>query len=169
MTDKPYFTSLSAMEWPPTRAPPASATFSRAAAHHLAQDIQVRLFRKAHNVQCCFYLAAHGPHVAEGVGGCDLPEGVGSSTMGGKKSRVCTTATSSVSLYTAASSLLSKPMSRFGSTGNFGRRSSTRLSTPAPSLAVQPPPLQKELVLFHGIVPLSLFYRKNSTNPRNVK
>ena len=28
VTDRPYFTSLSAMEWPPARVPPASITFS---------------------------------------------------------------------------------------------------------------------------------------------
>ena len=49
----------------------------RAAAHHLPQNIQVRLLREAHNVQRRFHLAAHGPYIAEGVGGCNLPEGVG--------------------------------------------------------------------------------------------
>ncbi len=64
--------------------------------------------------------------------------------MGGKKSKVCTTAKSSVSLYTAPSSELSKPTIKFGSIF-FGSLLKTEERAPAPSLAVHPPPLQKTI------------------------
>ncbi len=57
--------------------------------------------------------------------------------MGGKKSSVCTSANSSLTRYTAASSLLSNPTSRFGSDFTC-MPSSSWASTPAPTFAPQP-------------------------------
>ena len=65
--------------------------------------------------------------------------------MGGKKSRVWITAKSSETRKTAPSSRLSNPTSSAGSGSPLGNRESTRSSTPGPSLAVQPPPLQNTM------------------------
>src|SRR6266403_3987349 len=61
----------------------------------------------------------------------------GSSTMGVKKSTVCTSAISRLSRYTPASSLVSKPTSTFGSVGR-GKRRKTESSNPGLSFAAQP-------------------------------
>ena len=61
----------------------------------------------------------------------------GSSTIGVKKSTVCTNANSSPSRYTPASSLVLNPTSTFGSVGS-GRRRSIEASVPGLSLAAQP-------------------------------
>ena len=86
----------------------------------------------------------------------DLVSKVVIEVLGGKKSNVCTMAISSEILYTAASSLLSYPTSNDGSCSPLGSFSSTRLSTPAPSLAVQPPPLQK--TIFSSILYINTFF-----------
>src|SRR4029077_18403126 len=65
------------------------------------------------------------------------PKVKGSSTIGVKKSTVCTSANPSPSRYTPASSLLLKPTSTFGSVGN-GRRRSIESSVPGLSFAAQP-------------------------------
>src|SRR6267154_2972232 len=61
----------------------------------------------------------------------------GSSTMGVKKSTVCTSAISRLSRYTPASSLVSKPTSTLGSVGR-GKRRKTESSNPGLSFAAQP-------------------------------
>src|SRR5271165_4897958 len=65
------------------------------------------------------------------------PKVKGSSTIGVKKSTVCTRAKSSLSRYTPASSLVLKPTSTFGSVGS-GRRRKIESSVPGLSLAAQP-------------------------------
>ena len=132
-------------------APGLSHLF-RAAAHHLAQDIQVRLFRKAHNVQCCFYLAAHGPHVAEGVGGCDLPEGVGVIHHGREKVQglhhryiVCKLIHSGVVLAVKADEQVWVHR-------EFRQAFQHTAQHPGPQLGGAAAALAKELALFHGIV-----------------
>src|ERR1700740_1139521 len=65
------------------------------------------------------------------------PKVNGSSTIGVKKSTVCTSARSSLIRYTPASSLVLKPTSTFGSVGS-GRRRSIESSVPGLSLAAQP-------------------------------
>ena len=47
------------------------------AAQDLAQNVQVHIFRETHQIEGSFHLATHGIHVAQGVGRCDLPEGIG--------------------------------------------------------------------------------------------
>src|SRR5262249_7751991 len=61
----------------------------------------------------------------------------GSSTMGVKKSTVCTRASSAVSLYTPASSAVSNPISTF-SFSTRGRLASTRSKTFGLNLDAQP-------------------------------
>src|SRR5579863_1678327 len=65
------------------------------------------------------------------------PNRNGSSTMGVKKSVVCTIARSGVRRYTPASSLVSYPTNTFGSTC-FGRERSTESRILGLSLAAQP-------------------------------
>src|SRR5260370_39097670 len=65
------------------------------------------------------------------------PKVKGSSTIGVKKSTVCTSARLSVSLYTPASSLVSKPTSTF-SFGTRGKLASTWSKTFGLSLDAQP-------------------------------
>src|SRR5215510_13109884 len=65
------------------------------------------------------------------------PNVSGSSTMGVKKSTVCTSAVFSSSRYTPASSLVSNPTSTFGSVCRGSRRN-TESSVPGLSLAAQP-------------------------------
>src|SRR5487761_219812 len=64
--------------------------------------------------------------------------------MGVKKSTVCTSARSSESRYTPASSLVSKPTSKFGSVGR-GKRRSTESKRPGLSLAAQPAALAADV------------------------
>src|SRR5271155_654637 len=65
------------------------------------------------------------------------PKVYGSSTMGVKKSTVCTRAHSGVSLYTPASSAVSNPTSTF-SFAHLGMRASTWSKTFGLSLDAQP-------------------------------
>src|SRR5580700_2042197 len=65
------------------------------------------------------------------------PKVNGSSTIGGKKSTVCTMARSAVSLYTPASSEVSNPISTFSS-GQRGMLPKTRSSSLGLSFAAQP-------------------------------
>src|SRR3984885_9495246 len=65
------------------------------------------------------------------------PKVYGSSTMGVKKSTVCTRASSGVSLYTPASSAVSNPTSTF-SFAQRGIRASTWSKTFGLSLEAQP-------------------------------
>src|SRR5262249_2229623 len=64
----------------------------------------------------------------------------GSSTIGVKKSTVCTSPNPSPSRYTPASSLVLNPTSTFGSDGN-GKRRKIESSVPGLSFAAQPAPL----------------------------
>ena len=61
----------------PSQHAPGLGHLFRAAAHDLPQNVQIRLLREAHDVQRRFHLAAHGPYIAECVGGGDFPAGVG--------------------------------------------------------------------------------------------
>ena len=65
-----------------------------AAAEDLLKHIQVALLGEAEQSKGSEGAAAHGVDVAEGVGGGDAAVGKGSSTMGVKKSTVCTRACS---------------------------------------------------------------------------
>ena len=65
------------------------------------------------------------------------PNIYGSSTIGGKKSSVCIIATSSLILYTAASSPVSRPTST-RSFSNFGSLPRIFASVPGPIFAAQP-------------------------------
>src|SRR5580700_11407226 len=65
------------------------------------------------------------------------PKVNGSSTIGGKKSTVCTMAISAVSLYTPASSAVSNPISTFSS-GQRGILAKTRSSNLGLNFAAQP-------------------------------
>src|SRR5260370_40989075 len=65
------------------------------------------------------------------------PNVCGSSTIGVKKSTVCTSAISGPSLYTPASSLVSKPTSTFGSVDR-GKPRKTESSKLGLSFAAQP-------------------------------
>src|SRR5260370_26055379 len=76
----------------------------------------------------------------------------GSSTMGVKKSTVCTSAISGLSRYTPASSLVSKPTSTFGSVGR-GKRRKTESSNPGLSFAAQPAALTIAVSFTVGVKP----------------
>ena len=65
------------------------------------------------------------------------PNTYGSSTIGGKKPTVCSIAMPFCSRYTQASSLVSNPTSRFGSS-NRGRRVKISFRAPRPNFAAQP-------------------------------
>jgi hypothetical protein len=65
------------------------------------------------------------------------PKVYGSSTMGVKKSTVCTRASSAVSLYTPASSAVSNPINTFSS-AQRGTRAKTWSKTFGLSLDAQP-------------------------------
>ena len=47
------------------------------AAQNLAQNVQIHALRKADQVQCSLHLATHGIDITQGVGRCDLAEGIG--------------------------------------------------------------------------------------------
>ena len=58
----------------------ASARFGYllgSAAQNFAQNVQIHALWEADKVQCSLHLAAHGIDVAQGVGRCDLAEGIG--------------------------------------------------------------------------------------------
>src|SRR5260221_319725 len=76
----------------------------------------------------------------------------GSSTIGVKKSTVCTSAISGLSRYTPASSLVSKPTSTFGSVGR-GKRRKTESSNPGLSFAAQPAALTMAVSFTVGVKP----------------
>src|SRR6266404_2034660 len=76
----------------------------------------------------------------------------GSSTIGVKKSTVCTSAISGLSRYTPASSLVSKPTSTFGSVGR-GKRRKTESSNPGLSFAAQPAALTMTVSFTVGVKP----------------
>src|SRR6267378_1234966 len=76
----------------------------------------------------------------------------GSSTIGVKKSTVCTSAISGLSRYTPASSLVSKPTSTFGSVGR-GKRRKTESSNPGLSFAAQPAALTMAVSFTDGVKP----------------
>src|SRR5467141_954072 len=80
------------------------------------------------------------------------PNVCGSSTMGVKKSTVCTSAIPSPSRYTPASSLVSKPTSTFGSVGR-GKRRKTESSNPGLSFAAQPAALTMAVSFTVGVKP----------------
>src|SRR6185437_2144810 len=72
------------------------------------------------------------------------PKVKGSSAMGVRKSTVWTRAISSERRYTPASSLVSKPTSKFGSFGR-GRRRSTESKRPGLNFAAQPAALAADV------------------------
>src|SRR6266436_6698777 len=80
------------------------------------------------------------------------PKVYGSSTIGVKKSTVCTIAISGLSRYTPASSLVSKPTSTFGSVGR-GKRRKTESSNPGLSFAAQPAALTMAVSFTVGVKP----------------
>src|SRR5216683_6967557 len=80
------------------------------------------------------------------------PNVCGSSTIGVKKSTVCTSAMPSPSRYTPASSLVSKPTSTFGSVGR-GKRRKTESSNPGLSFAAQPAALTIAVSFTVGVKP----------------
>ena len=58
----------------------ASARFGHllgSAAQNLAQNVQIHALREADKVQCSLHLATHGIDIAQGVGRCNLAEGIG--------------------------------------------------------------------------------------------
>ena len=58
----------------------ASARFGHllgSAAQNLAQNVQIHALREADKVQCSLNLATHGIDITQGVGRCDLAEGIG--------------------------------------------------------------------------------------------
>ena len=77
VTDRPYFTPVSAMECPPASVPLASATFFGTAAQDLPQHVQIHALGEADKIQCRFDLTAHGVDIAQGIGRGNLPEGIG--------------------------------------------------------------------------------------------
>src|SRR6266481_1114890 len=80
------------------------------------------------------------------------PKVCGSSTIGVKKSTVCTSAISGLSRYTPASSLVSNPTSTFGSVGR-GKRRKTESSNPGLSFAAQPAALTMAVSFTDGVKP----------------
>ena len=80
------------------------------------------------------------------------PKVKGSSTIGVKKSTVCTKAKPSAIRYTPASSLVLNPTSTFGSFGN-GRRRSIESSVPGLSLAAQPAALTMAVSFTESVKP----------------
>src|SRR6267378_2504787 len=80
------------------------------------------------------------------------PKVCASSTIGVKKSTVCTIAISGLSRYTPASSLVSKPTSTFGSVGR-GKRRKTESSNPGLSFAAQPAALTMAVSFTDGVKP----------------
>src|SRR6267154_1325417 len=80
------------------------------------------------------------------------PKVYGSSTIGVKKSTVCTIAISGPSKYTPASSLVSKPTSTFGSVGR-GKRRKMESSNPGLSFAAQPAALTMAVSFTVGVKP----------------
>ena len=80
-----------------------------AAPEDLGQIVQIALRRPSQNRQRRYRLAAHGIYITQCIGGRDRAEVYASSTIGVKKSTVCTKAHSGVSLYTPASSDGIKP------------------------------------------------------------
>src|SRR5947208_15968948 len=83
------------------------------------------------------------------------PNVQGSSTIGVKKSTVCTRARLSVNLYTPASSLVSKPTSTF-SFGTRGKVASTWSQTVGLSLDAQPAALTCAVNFAYTVPPADL-------------
>ena len=58
----------------------ASARFGHllgSAAQNFAQNVQIHALREADKIQCSLHLAAHSIDITQGVGRCDLAEGIG--------------------------------------------------------------------------------------------
>ena len=82
------------MLWPPITVQPASTIFEKPAGQNLPQNLQVRLFPGNTNRQRGQRASAHRIYVAQRIHRRNLPEGERSSTIGVKKSTVCTSASS---------------------------------------------------------------------------
>src|SRR5713226_9792303 len=139
MTASPYFGSLSRIVCPPARSAPAARTCSSAAEKTDASTS----FGSSSGNAAIESASSGAPPIAKtslsAFVAAMRPNVAGSSTSGGKKSSVKTSARSSSSLYTAASSAGERPTSRFSaSTGTNPFNSSS--SRAAEYFAAQPPP-----------------------------
>ena len=115
VTAIPYFGSGSSIECPPTIGTPASAAISAPPARMRASVSAP--WRSSENATTLSAVSGCAPiaYTSDSAfAAAILPNSCGSSTIGVKKSTVCTSASSSEIRYTPASSHVSEPTSKAG-------------------------------------------------------
>ena len=125
------------MLWPPASDAPASTTFSNPP-RRIWRTVSAGIDSgTAMTLSAVMGVPPMAYTSESALAAATCPNTYGSSTMGGKKSTVCTIARSSRRRYTAASSEWSNPTSRLGSRG-ASKPSKSLASCPAPTFAPHP-------------------------------
>ena len=137
-TASPKIGSSLRMVWPPTTEPPAARTVAAAAARMASMASMGRRSGKAETFSAVVTRPPMAKTSLQALAAAIAPKSAGSSTRGGKKSVVDTTARSSLTRYTAASSNGARPTSSASSVPPASSRTRPDSGAP-PHFAAQPP------------------------------
>ena len=114
------------------------------AAQNFAQNVQIHALRKADKVQCSFHLAAHGIDIAQGVGRCDLAEGIG--VIHHRREKIHCLYQRYIIGNAVYSRIIPAVVPDQKARVSCPARQLFQNTAPAPSFAVHPPPVQNTIL-----------------------